>query len=171
MQAEQIAEHLKHLPIKAVYSSPLDRTWETAVPLARALKLEVILRQDLLEVDYGEYQGNTFEWLSQQADWKMLRNTPSLVRFPGGETFLEAQSRACREITTLCSYHAAGEMIACFTHADLIRLVVAHYLEMPLDRYQRLYIGPASISTLEVNEDHVRLISINHEFTFPHQMP
>ncbi len=171
LQAEKIAENLKHLPIKAVYSSPLERARETAVPLAKALNLDVILRQDLLEVDYGAWQGNTYEWLSQQSEWKVLHTTPSIVRFPGGESFPEAQSRICREISTLCSSHDAKEMFACFTHADLIRLVIAQYLEMPLDRYQRLYIGPASITAMEIIEGSIRLISMNHEFTFPQQMP
>jgi probable phosphomutase (TIGR03848 family) len=170
-QAEKVAEYLKNLPIKAIYSSPLERTWETAEPLAKALQLEIIPRQDLLEVDYGEWQGNTFEWLSQQSDWETLHKTPSLVRFPGGETLSEAQSRVCHEIITLCGLHHEKEIFACFTHADMVRLAVVHHLGMPLDYYTRLYIGPASITVLEMNEGNARLISMNHEFTFPPQMP
>lgn len=170
LQAEKVAENLKHLPIKAIYSSPLERTWETATPLAKALNLDVIPRQNLLEVDYGTWQGNTFEWLTQQSDWKVLNTTPSLLRFPQGESFSEVQSRMCSEISTLCSLCDATEMFACFTHGDLIRLAVAYYLGMPLDRYRRLYIGPASITAFEINEENIRLISINHEFTFPQQM-
>jgi probable phosphomutase (TIGR03848 family) len=169
-QAEKVAECLKNLPIKAIYSSPLDRTWETAEPLAKALQLEIVPRQDLLEVDYGEWQGNTFEWLSQQDEWKTLHITPSAVRFPGGETLSEAQSRVCHEITTLCGLYHDKEIFACFTHADLVRLAVVHHLGMPLDYYNRLYIGPASITILEVNEGNGRLISMNYEFTFPPQM-
>jgi probable phosphomutase (TIGR03848 family) len=170
IQAEKVADCLKHLPIKAIYSSPLERTWETAGPLAKALNLEIIPRQDLSEVDYGEWQGKTFDWLSQQSDWKTLHATPSLVRFPGGETLSEAQLRVCNELTTLFGWHSEKDIFACFTHADLVRLAVVHHLGMPLDNYNRLNIGPASITTLEMNEGSVRLISMNYEFTFPQQM-
>lgn len=170
-QAESVADHLKRLPIKAIYSSPLERAWETATPLAKALNMEVIPRPDLQEVDYGDWQGHPFEWLSKQSDWKVLHTTPTLVRFPGGETIAEAKSRVCQEIFTLCSKHDAKDMFVCFTHADLVRMVVVHYLGMPLDHYNRLYIGPASVTALEVNEGIARLISMNYEFTFLPQMP
>jgi len=171
LQAEKIAELLQHLPIKAIYASPLERTRETAEPLAKALNLQVIPRPDLLEVDYGEWQGHAFDWLSQQTEWKVLHKTPTQVRFPGGETLVEAKDRVSREISSLCGMHDSKDMFACFTHADLVRMVVVHYLEMPLDYYNRLYIGPASITALEVNEESARLISMNYEFSFPSQMP
>lgn len=170
-QAESVAEHLKHLPIKAIYSSPLERTWETAEPLARALNSEIVPRPDLLEVDYGTWQGQTYEWLSKQSEWGILHTTPTLVRFPGGETLTEAKARVSDEISTLCAMHAAKDMFVCFTHADLVRMVVVHYLGMPLDHYNRLYIGPASVTALEINEESTRLISMNYEFTFQPQMP
>ncbi|NMC12388.1 MAG: phosphoglycerate mutase [Chloroflexi bacterium] len=170
-QAEQVAGNLKKLPIKAIYSSPLERTWETAVPLAEALNLNIISRQNLLEVDYGEWQGRSYEWLCEQTEWKVLHSTPSLVRFPGGETFFEAQSRICSEIAALCKMHDENDSIACFTHADCIRLALAQYLEMSIDNYQRLFIGPASITTLLIHESNIQLVSMNHGFTFPPQMP
>ena len=53
-QAEQVAKQLKKFPITGIYSSPLERAYETAAPLANAMNLEVIKRDELLEVDYGE---------------------------------------------------------------------------------------------------------------------
>ncbi|MBN1536353.1 MAG: histidine phosphatase family protein [Anaerolineales bacterium] len=170
-QAESVAEHLKNLPIKAIYSSPLERAWETAEPLARALNSEIVPRPDLLEVDYGEWQGQTYEWLQKQSEWDILHTTPALVRFPGGETLTEAKERVSDEISALCAMHAEKEMFVCFTHADLVRMVVVHYLDMQLELYNRLYIGPASVTVLEINEKSACLISMNYEFTFPPQMP
>ena len=164
-QAEQVAEQLKKFPITGIYSSPLERAYETAAPLANALNLEVIKRDELLEVDYGEWQGKSYEWLYQQDNWKKVHATPSLVRFPGGENFVEAQSRMCGGLTDILNTLEKEEMAACFTHADCIRLLVTFYLGMPIDNYQRLYIGPASIAILEIKESVPCLISINHEFT------
>ncbi len=58
-QAQSLADKLANAPIKAIYSSPLERTLETAEPLAKALKLEVIPMPGLLETDCGEWQGQS----------------------------------------------------------------------------------------------------------------
>ena len=65
MQAQAVADRLCKVPIKAVYSSPLERTMETAEPLAKALGLEVIQRPGLVELDFGEWQDKKLKGLSR----------------------------------------------------------------------------------------------------------
>lgn len=54
-QALALAERLKEAPIKAIYSSPLERAVETAAPLAQMLNLEVQIRERLMEVSVMEF--------------------------------------------------------------------------------------------------------------------
>ena len=81
-QAKTIAERLKDAPIKAIYSSPLERAVETAEPLAKALSIEIQLRESLLETGYGDWQGQPLKKLRRLKEWKIVQNTPSLFRFP-----------------------------------------------------------------------------------------
>ncbi len=97
-----LAEKLGDAPIKAIYSSPLERALETAAPLAQALGQEVQLRDGLIEVDFGEWQDQRLKALSRTKLWKAVQGLPSRMRFPGGETFADAQQRICREIETDC---------------------------------------------------------------------
>ncbi|NLG70449.1 MAG: phosphoglycerate mutase [Chloroflexi bacterium] len=165
MQAQAVADRLCKVPIKAVYSSPLERTMETAEPLAKALGLEVIQRPGLVEIDFGEWQDKKLKGLSRLKVWRRVQYTPSLVRFPGGETFGEAQARIVHEIQELSALHEPKDLIACVTHSDVIKLAVAYFIGLPLDMFQRLHVAPGSISALALDEGSSRLLTLNYEVT------
>lgn len=168
-QAQALADNLKHLPIKAVYSSPLDRTMETAEPLAQAKKLEVIPREGLLEVDFGKWQNRTLKELARRKLWKTVQSAPSQMRFPEGESFAEAQQRIANELIALSRQHGSKDLFACFGHSDMIKLAVSYFIGQPLDLFQRLMVQPASITTLSIMPDKgAFLINLNH---IPYQLP
>ncbi|MEW6716927.1 MAG: MSMEG_4193 family putative phosphomutase [Chloroflexota bacterium] len=160
-QARDIAEALSKAPVKAVYSSPLERAMETAEPIAQALGLSVIPRSGLIEIDFGDWQNRSLKQLHRLKLWKVVVRSPSLARFPGGETFAQAQSRIVDEIENLNASHNPKDTFVCVTHSDVIKLAVAYYLGLPLDMFQRLVIAPASITTINLLRDQVRLINLN----------
>jgi probable phosphoglycerate mutase len=165
-QAQAVAEKLAGAPIKAIYSSPLERAMETAEPLAKALDLEICPRPGLMETDIGEWQGLKVKGLSRLKVWKIVQRSPSLFRFPGGETFNEAQQRIVQELAGLAAQHEPKDLIACFSHSDPIKLAVAFYVGMPLDLFQRLSVSPGSISALYVGEAGSSLLTLNYDLSF-----
>jgi probable phosphoglycerate mutase len=168
-QANALAEALAKMPVKAVYSSPLERTMETAEPLAEIHNLEVIARDGLLEVDYGDWQDKTLKQLARRKLWKTVQSAPAHMRFPGGESFGEAQLRIAEELTGLARTHKKKDVIACVGHSDMIKLAAAYFLGLPLDLFQRLIVQPASITTLHLSPDHgARLVNLNH---IPYRLP
>ena len=160
-QADQLAEALSKAPIKAIYSSPLERCLETAQPLAQAIGLELIARNGLLEIDFGEWQNRTLKQLRRRKLWKIVQGNPARMQFPNGETFADAQIRIVRELESISKKHKPKELVACFSHADLIRLAVSYYIGTPLDLFQRIAISPASISTLHLGDFGVRVLNVN----------
>ncbi len=74
---------------------------------------------------------------------------PSRVRFPGGESLVEVQARAVGACEELGTRHD-GHPVAVVTHADVIRLLLAHYLGVPLDLYHRVSVAPASVSVVDL---------------------
>ena len=161
-QAEALVQILSSVKFKAIYASPLERAVETATPLASDQGLEIIIREGLLEIDYGSWQGQSLKALRRRKLWPIIRNSPSLARFPEGESFPEAQARVVAELEALRSLHRGKKgNIACVFHADPIKLAIAHYLAMPLDLFQRITISPASTSTLTVSDSGIRIIGLN----------
>lgn len=165
-QAAEIAELLREQPITAIYSSPLVRCMETAQPLADALGLAVVAEPGILEVDYGEWRGGNLKELSKKPEWHHVQHFPSTFRFPDGETLREVQSRAVGTIDRLRANHG-NQLIALFSHGDVIRTTLAHYLGVPLDLFQRVQISTASISTLAFFQDRPAVMAMNYRPTIP----
>jgi probable phosphomutase (TIGR03848 family) len=165
-QAQAIAEKLSAAPLKAIYSSPLERAMQTAEPLSQALNIPVITRPGLIETDPGEWTGQSYKKLGRTRAWRAVQASPSRFRFPGGETFAEGQARICQELQALASQHEPKDLVACFSHADPIRLAVAYFIGLPLDMFQRLAVSPGSITALHLGETSSRLLALNYDPTF-----
>lgn len=159
-QALALAEKLKEAPLAAIYSSPLERARETAAPLAEAKKLTVEIIEGLGEVRYGEWQGRSLKRLARTKLWRTVQGLPSAMQFPGGETFRAVQTRAVDAVESLVRAHPKDQ-IAAFSHGDVIKLVVAHYLGLPLDLFQRLMIATASITVLRLGQGQPALVKLN----------
>ncbi len=148
-QAEAAAERLAVLPVAAVYASPLERTQETAKHVAKRHGLRVRTRRDIGEVDYGDWTDQPLGQLRRRKLWTVIQTAPSRVTFPAGESIRGAQSRAVEAVETLADEHG-DDTIVLVSHADVIKAVLAHFLGMPLDTFQRLHVAPASISVLHL---------------------
>lgn len=155
-----LAEALKDTQLKAVYSSPLDRAMQTAQILAKVHGLQVEKRPNLIETALGDWEGKSVKRLSRDKRWRQLQERPSQFRFPGGEWMVEQQARLVTEVQTLCRQHKAKDHFAIIGHADPLKLIIAYFIGLPLDSFQRLGMETASVSTLEFGEE-TRLLRMN----------
>ncbi len=169
--AQATADKLKDAPLKAIYSSPLERALETAEIIAQPHNLPVAVRPGLMETDCGEWQDKSVKSLSRTKPWRIVQNAPSRFRFPGGEAFADTQMRIRQEVEALCALHDAKDVIACVSHADPIRLAVAFFVGLPMDLFQRLGLSPASITALMVGEMGSQLLTLNYDPAFKLSKP
>jgi probable phosphoglycerate mutase len=166
-QAQALGDALKDVPIKAVYSSPLERAMETAVPIASARKMQVIQEPGLMETDMGKWQGKSWKVLRLLKVWKIVENSPSRFRFPDGESFPEIQTRIADVLERVVQkYNKPQDIIAIVFHADPIKLAVSHFLGLPLDNFQRLSCDTGSLTMLHVNELGANLVKLNQRPPF-----
>jgi len=106
-QAELLAEHLSHLKLDAVYSSPLKRALKTAEIIARYHKLEVEIAPALIDCDFGQWQGLRLQEVKDRykelyAEWG---NSPQLVRIPEGESLNDVRERALGVVNEAAAKH------------------------------------------------------------------
>ena len=167
-QAKELVERLAPLKISAIYASPLERTVETAQPLAKARGLRVFRMSGLIEVDYGEWAGKSLKVLTQKKEWRIIQVAPSAFRFPDGESLREVQHRAVATIEKIALAHPK-ETVALFSHGDVIKSIVAHFSGIALDNFQRIGVSPASISVIELGPFGARINRLND--TGPFQSP
>jgi broad specificity phosphatase PhoE len=160
-QATKLARHLAAEPIRHVFSSPMERARETAEPLARQLGLVVEVLPAIHEIDSGQWTGQLFRELDAgDATWRRFNRVRSLTRIPGGESMVEVQARF---INALLELHQTfpDDDIALVSHADPIKIALAAFLGAPLDFYDRLEIGLASVSEVALDHGGARVRRIN----------
>lgn len=165
-QAKLLAEALKPVPVKAIYSSPLERAMETAKPIADSHKLKIELSPDLMDNDIGKWQGRTLKQVSRIKTWRLVQRSPSRFRFPDGESFLETQTRIASCLDEIAASHKQKDVVAVVFHADPIKLAVAHYIGLPLDNFQRLGCDTGSVTSIFVGEGSAYLIRLNQKPPF-----
>ncbi len=159
-QALRLASFLADRQINAIYSSPLERAQETAQPLSTLKKIPIQMHEGLSEVDFGSWQGQSYKKLYKKKIWKLAIESPAEVVFPDGESYQDAQKRVVSTIEDILQKHDKKDTIVCFTHADVIRLLVIHYLGMLLDNLQRLQMGTATITELNVSDQKIIITMI-----------
>lgn len=161
-QAMDVARHLIHYPVRAIFSSPLERAIETAQPFAELSKLPVQIEPGLMELDFGDFQGCEIKDLEQQEIWNLYRSQPTQAFFPGAvEKIAEAQSRVADCISRLAGQYNSDDRVVCFTHGDVIRLSTAHYLNMSLDNYVRFRTHPGSITEIRIVPERIMVTHFN----------
>lgn len=160
-QAGIAAEGLAHVNFDAIYSSPIERTLETARAIAGRQAARVKVRRGLGEVEYGAWTNRSLKTLAKTKLWEQVQRFPSAARFPDGESLREVQSRAVTEIERIVAEHPKGK-ICCVSHGDVIKLIAAHYLGVHIDLYQRIVIGPASVSVISVTSHGPYVIALNN---------
>jgi len=146
-EAAKAGEALSSISVAALYSSPLERTRETALAISAHVARPVVAERGLIECDFGTWTGESLAQLCKLPEWQTVQRWPSGFRFPGGESFVELQSRLTDTIAMIRDGHP-GEVVVAVSHADCIKVVLASVLGVPLDLFQRIVVAPCSISTI-----------------------
>lgn len=165
-QAAELVRRLAPVPLAAIYSSPLERSLETAQPLAEAHGLGVKVRDGLGETRFGAWTGRELKELQDEELWPVVQAYPGGARFPGGESLSQVQARMVAELDAIRDAHP-GQVIAVVSHSDPIKLAAAHYVGLHLDLFQRLTISPASVTAFALLRFGPRLICLNYNQNLP----
>jgi probable phosphomutase (TIGR03848 family) len=159
-QALRLADRLRPVRLAGLYASPLERCVETARPIAESKGLQTSTVPELEEVGYGRWTGRSIAQLTRTSLWKRVHQNPSAMRFPGGESLPDVQRRSVVALEAIAGRHPHGS-VAVVTHADVIRLVLAHYAGVHLDLFQRLIVSPASVSGIAIGDGVPRILRMN----------
>jgi probable phosphoglycerate mutase len=170
-QAAAVAERIGVLDkVSAVYASPLERTRETAAPIAKRLGLRVAVDRGLLECDFGTWTGRELKALYKEPGWAGVQRHPSGFRFPEGESFPEMQARIVGTLAKLQERHP-GETVVAVSHADPIKAAVADAVGTPLDLFQRIVVSPCSVTAIAYSPLGPTVLAVNSTGTLTELRP
>lgn len=129
LQAEELVDRLDGVDVDAIWTSPRRRARETSAPLAAARGLRPSADDDLRELDFGELEGRTFDEVAAALPelYKAWMETPTEVRFPGGECYADLKTRS---VSALERAATASESAVVVTHGGVVRAALAEWLRI-----------------------------------------
>ena len=159
--ARAVAERLVQNRLDAIYSSPLERAIETAIEIAHcSRKYPINISEQLNELDFGNWTGETIESLENDPVWRNFNTIRSRTPIPGGESIFEAQARIVAELKRLSLKHGTGQ-VAIVSHAEMIKVALAYFGNLDVDRMDQLDLPPCSVSVLELKGTHIGAMSVH----------
>ncbi len=161
-QAKRLREHFKNISLDAIYSSPLKRTYETALEVAEAQGLEVVKEERVIEIDHGVWSGLLVEEVQQKypEDFKRWLEEPHKIRFEGGESLIEVQERVKDFLQDIKEKHW-GQRVAVVSHTVPIRTMYCTLLNIDLSRFWSFGCDNASYSVVHMERDRNVIIQLN----------
>lgn len=164
-QATDLIERIGKGRIDFMHLSPIERCQKTVDPWLKSKNssslhaLQVV--DGFSEIDFGQWSGRKLSSLRREPLWKDVQNRPSQVTFPNGESFRRVQRRAVGAVEEIRSMRGKDKTHLIVSHSDTIKLIVAHYLDMKLDAFQKLQIDPASFTVFSGDSKHFAIKTIN----------
>ena len=166
-QAEAAAQYLAQKGgIAAVITSPLQRAYDTATAAAKALGLDVSVEEDLIETDFGAWEGLTFGEAAErdpELHRRWLRDTS--VEPPDGESFDSVADRVGRAQRRIIAEHG-GDTVLVVSHVTPIKTLLRVALEAGQGILYRLHLDLASLSIAEFYPDGVASVRLVNQTAY-----
>ena len=159
-ESKKLVKTLTDLEFDLIISSPIQRCVETLTPFLKRSGKNLTLEPGFQEMDYGNWSGKELKILSKKPEWKSVQSNPEVFRFPKGESFKEASQRVSAALERIEEQYAKKRILVA-THGDIIKLAVALTLGLPINKFQKLIVDPASISTIDL--EHKKVIALNQK--------
>jgi broad specificity phosphatase PhoE len=152
-QAARLADALSVLPISAIITSPLERARETAEILAEARHLPLYYEPELMDTNVGHFAGMDYNELRKSDEaWKAFVRNPAVAP-PDVETFPQVQERSLAAVDRWRAKEGIGDYLAFVAHADIVKLLIAHYTGLDAAKAGSLFIDNASVSIVELEDE------------------
>lgn len=152
-QAHQAAVALSQLPLSAVIASPLERARDTAEIIAKGFGAPLRLDERLMDTDVGRWSGQKIADVAKNdPGWKDYLAHPTEPP-EGIENLAHVQQRAVAAVEQAREDPTTGNFVAVVAHADVVKLVLGHYLGMHVKTSLATHIANASLSALAFDGD------------------
>ncbi len=161
-EAEGLRQRLADEKIDIIYCSDLKRASQTAQAIASGRNLELVPCKELREIDFGEFEGLTFDEVERRypdIHWWQSRDADK--RLPQGESISQLAARVERFIAGNLARHHNGETVLVVAHGGTLRVLICHLLNLSLEHWWQLGLDSASISVIETYHERIVLSLLN----------
>ncbi|MBM7555395.1 alpha-ribazole phosphatase [Halanaerobacter jeridensis] len=161
-QAHKLAKRLANEKIDVIYSSDLDRAYKTAKIIAALHKLPIQQRSNLQEIDFGVWEGLTYEEIKEHypKQFELWDQNPKENGPEQGESLKDIERRVFETIEEILDEHQ-GQTILVTAHGGVNRVIISNFLEMPLEKCWRLNQANTAVNIINIYQSEIILESFN----------
>lgn len=161
-QAEFLAKRMKNYKIDCIYSSDLDRAYETAKAIGKETNISVKKVDGLREMSFGKWEGLTNEEIitNYNEHYTIWRSKPHEVQIPNGEKLIDVQSRALKAVNSIIDENK-NKNIVIVSHGVAIKSILLGIMDIDLSNFYKIKQDNTSINVIEYRDYGPVIVSLN----------
>lgn len=162
-QIKKLTDYLKNVHIDKIYTTTSKRTKDTVYELSNLKSINIIEKENLKEINFGDFEGMTFDEIKfkHPEEFQKMINEGYNYKYPNGESLIMTYGRVAKEVDEIILDNKDKTVLVC-SHGGTIRNIITHLISSSYEYHWNFRIDNASISILEIENGFAVINTMNN---------
>ena len=162
-QIDKITNYLKDFDIDKIYTTTSSRTKDTVKKLSELKSIEIIEKESLKEISFGDFEGLTFDEIKDKypKEFQDMIEKGYECKYPNGESLIDSYNRVCIELDNIISNNDDRTILIC-SHGGTIRNIITYLISNSYKYHWNFKIDNGSVKILEVQDGFTVITAMNN---------
>ena len=162
-QIDKITNYLKDFDIDKIYTTTSSRTKDTVKKLSELKSIEIIEKESLKEISFGDFEGLTFDEIKDKypKEFQDMIEKGYEYKYPNGESLIDSYNRDCIELDNIISNNDDRTILIC-SHGGTIRNIITYLISNSYKYHWNFKIDNGSVTILEVQDGFTVITAMNN---------
>lgn len=162
-QIDKITNYLKDFDIDKIYTTTSSRTKDTVKKLSELKSIEIIEKESLKEISFGDFEGLTFDEIKDKypKEFQDMIEKGYEYKYPNGESLIDSYNRVCIELDNIISNNDDRTILIC-SHGGTIRNIITYLISNSYKYHWNFKIDNGSVTILEVQYGFTVITAMNN---------
>ena len=162
-QIDKITNYLKDFDIDKIYTTTSSRTKDTVKKLSELKSIEIIEKESLIEISFGDFEGLTFDEIKDKypKEFQDMIEKGYEYKYPNGESLIDSYNRVCIELDNIISNNDDRTILIC-SHGGTIRNIITYLISNSYKYHWNFKIDNGSVTILEVQDGFTVITAMNN---------
>lgn len=162
-QIDKITNYLKDFDIDKIYTTTSSRTKDTVKKLSELKSIEIIEKESLKEISFGDFEGLTFDEIKDKypKEFQDMIENGYEYKYPNGESLIDSYNRVCIELDNIISNNDDRTILIC-SHGGTIRNIITYLISNSYKYHWNFKIDNGSVTILEVQDGFTVITAMNN---------
>lgn len=162
-QIDKLTNYLKDFDIDKIYTTTSSRTKSTVKKLSELKSIEIIERESLKEISFGNFEGLTFDEIKDKypKEFQDMIEKGYEYKYPNGESLIDSYNRVCIELDNIISNNDNRTILIC-SHGGTIRNIITYLISNSYKYHWNFKIDNGSVTILEVQDGFTVITAMNN---------